>query len=293
MQYYELKNPFLTISISSFGAELRSIKDNYTDQQYLWDAEPRYWKRSAPVLFPVVGNFLNKTYRYNGQEYTMGQHGFARDNEFDLESKTEDEIWFVLRANEETKKNYPFDFALHLGYRLTERTVEVLWKVENPSESENLYFSIGGHPAFFCPIEPKAKQTDYSILFDTCKDLSCSLLNEKGAVMEEKKVMKLNGGVMPITADMFDHDALVFENHQTHKVSLLRMDKTPYVTVEFDAPVVGIWSPTKMNAPFVCIEPWYGRTDAANFTGTLEEREWGNTLEPKGVFEKSYRMSFM
>lgn len=292
MKFYEIKNTFLTVVISSMGAELRSIKDNYTDQEYLWNAQPRYWKRSAPILFPLVGNFKDKTFRYEGKEYQMGQHGFARDMEFQVETINAKEIWFVLESDEKTRAVYPLDFRLHIGYCLHERSVYVYWKVENPSDKE-LYFSIGGHPAFFCPIEPKAKQTDYSIAFDTCKHLVCSLLNEDGTIKKERKLISLVGGTLPITEHLFDGDALVFENSQTHRVSLIRMDKTPYVTVEFDAPVVGIWSPAGKQAPFVCIEPWYGRSDGEDFTGDLSAREWGNTLEPGETFEKEYRMTFL
>lgn len=292
MKYYEIKNELLTVAISSMGAELRSIKDNYTDQEYLWNAQPRYWKRSAPVLFPLVGNFKDKTFRYGGKEYRMDQHGFARDKEFQVETINAKEIWFVLESDEETRAVYPFDFRLHIGYCLHGRSVYVYWRVENPSDRE-LYFSIGGHPAFFCPIEPKAKQTDYSIAFDTCKDIICSVLNEDGTIKKERKIIQLVGGTLPITEHMFDGDALVFENTQIHRVSLMRMDKTPYVTVEFDAPVVGIWSPAGEQAPFVCIEPWYGRADREDFTGDLSEREWGNTLRPGETFEKEYRMTFL
>ena len=242
MRFYELKNEFLTVAISSLGAELRSIKDNYTDQEYLWNAQPRYWSRSAPVLFPLVGNFKDKTFRYEGKEYRMGQHGFARDKEFQVETINAKEIWFVLESDEETRAMYPFDFRLHIGYYLHDRSVYVYWRVENPSD-KNLYFSIGGHPAFFCPLDPKAKQTDYSLAFDTCKDMICSVLNEDGTIKKRRRIIPLVGGTLPITEHMFDGDALVFEYAQIRRVSLLRMDKTPYVTMEVDAPVVGIWSP--------------------------------------------------
>ena len=77
-----------------------------------------------------------------------------------MTEEAENEIWFELHETPETKEKYPFDFCLSIGYRLEGRSVKVMWKVENTNE-KTMYFSIGGHPAFVCPISGKGKQTDY------------------------------------------------------------------------------------------------------------------------------------
>ena len=141
MAEYQLKNQELTLKISSKGAEMKSLKDNKTNQEYLWHGDSAYWGRTSPVLFPIVGNYREKESVFEGKTYSMSQHGFARDMEFTLESQKEEEIWFELKENEETLKKYPFAFRLHLGYRLDGRSVEVLWKVENPNEKK-MYFSM-------------------------------------------------------------------------------------------------------------------------------------------------------
>ena len=160
-----LKNEELTLEIASHGAEMRSLKDNQTGQEYLWDADPAFWKRTSPVLFPLVGNYRDKESIYEGKTYSMSQHGFARDMDFTVTEEAENEIWFELHETPETKEKYPFDFCLSIGYRLEGRTVKVMWKVENTNE-KTMYFSIGGHPAFVCPISGKGKQTDYRLRFD-------------------------------------------------------------------------------------------------------------------------------
>jgi len=193
-----------------------------------------------------------------------------------------------LRDTAETRAVYPFAFSLKIGYRLTARCVETMWEVKNLGD-ETMHFSIGGHPGFFCP-EPKKRQTDYYFSFDTAKDLIYDKLDASGLVASDDNVLPLNGSLLPITEGMFDGDALIFEHHQAHRVSILRMDYTPYITVEFDAPLFGLWSPAGKNAPFVCIEPWYGRADRADFDGTLAEREWGNSLAAGEVFTTSYRI---
>lgn len=288
MAIYDLKNDSLTVQVNSLGAELCRIRDNYSDSEYLWSGEERYWKRFAPILFPIVGNVKDKKYTYKGKTYSLPQHGFARDMEFSLISRASDEIWFELKDDEFTRKVYPFEFSLKVGYRLTERTIETMWKVENTGD-EDMYFSIGGHPGFYCP-EPKKRQTDYYFAFDTAKNLIYDKLASSGLVASDSNIMPLNGSLLPITEHMFDEDALIFENNQAHRVSILHMDRSPYITVEFDAPVFGLWSPAKKNAPFICIEPWYGRADRADFEGTLEEREWGNHLAIGEIFEASYKI---
>lgn len=294
MSAYTLTNQDITIQISSHGAELKSLKDNRTQTEYMWGADPAYWKRTSPVLFPLVGAYKNSETSYRGKTYSLPQHGFARDMEFELLGCTEDSIWFRLRDTEETRKNYPFAFVLELGYRIAGRTVEVLWRVANPSD-ETMYFSIGGHPAFQCPLNTAGsdvpeKQTDYAIGFDSTDKIVSRMLGKEG-VTDTRLEYKLQDGILPITADLFDNDALILENDQAHRVSLIKPDGTEYLTVEFDAPLFGIWSPPKKNAPFICIEPWYGRADHEHFSGELEKREWSNKLVPKEQFEASYRIT--
>ena len=289
MSIYTLKNKEITIQISTHGAELKSLKDNHTGTEYMWCADPQYWGRTSPVLFPVVGAYKNNETTYQGKTYTMSQHGFARDMEFSLVSQKEDSIWFALEDTEETREKYPFAFHLELGYHITGRTVEVLWRVKNPSQ-ETMYFSIGGHPAFYCPLGEEGKQTDYAIAFDA-KDRVVSRLFGKGGVTDILLEYPLEDGRLSITEKLFDNDALIIENHQAQKVALVNPAGKEYLTVTFDAPLFGIWSPPKKNAPFICIEPWYGRADHENYTGGLEEREWGNELAAGETFEASYCIS--
>lgn len=286
---YELKNDALTVSIDSFGAELTSILDK-NGKEYLWCGDAKYWGRHSPVLFPVVGKPRDAKFTYEGKEYAMGQHGFARDMEFTCTKQEAQEIWFALEANEETLAKYPFAFCLEIGYRLSENTVKVMWKVTNREEEKEMHFSIGAHPAFLCPLNDGEEQTAYSIQMDA-KDnkVKYYFLNpENGLLRDQEYELKLENGSHKLVEGFFDESAYVIEKSQVSEVSLVNPQGKTYITVSFDAPLVGIWSPEKKNAPFVCIEPWYGRCDKEDFTGTLEEREWSNQLGAGEVFEKSY-----
>lgn len=288
MALFQIGNEQITIQVDSMGAELKSLKKTTARVEYMWGGSPEFWKRTSPVLFPVVGGLREGKYVHNGRVYSMGQHGFARDMEFTLKSQTNKEIWFSLKSDEKTLEMFPYEFVLELGYELCGSTVIVKWKVFCPSEQE-MYFSIGGHPAFRCPLAEGAKQSDYRLWFDADKVTAGILRN--GLMSNETAVYTLENGCMWITGHLFDNDALVIENNQAHKVSLVKPDGSPYLTVSFDAPLFGIWSPPGKNAPFVCIEPWYGRCDAKDFSGTWEERKWGQYIAAGESFEASYQIT--
>ena len=242
-----------------------------------------------------MGGLKDKTYRYGGREYTLGQHGFARDKEFELVSNSGTEIWHRLLPDESTRAVYPFEFELETGIRLFRNQVVVLWRVQNHSETENMYFSIGGHPAFLCPLKDE-KREDCEILFEGVPLLNTRML-EGGLAAKKLSQLELNKreiagktyGAVKVSEHLFDCDAYVVEGHQTREVALAGADGKIYLAVKFDAPLFGVWAP-KGTAPFVCIEPWYGRCDSVDFDGTLKEKEYINELMPGQVFSKNYHI---
>lgn len=288
---YTIKNSFITIKVDSFGAELKSLVDNKTQLEYLWQGNPVYWKRTSPILFPLVGSLKSGKYRYEGKEYFMSQHGFARDMEFELESSTEQELWFSLLYNEETLSKYPFRFQLDIGYRLMERGVKVLWKVTN-LDNQKMYFSIGGHPAFSCPLRPEEERRKCFVKLEGKGKVVSHRIVKDGLVGDIYDEYQLENGKLPVLDHLFDKDALIIEESGIQCVQLLNEMEEAYLTVQFDAPLFGIWSPVKKDvketAPFVCIEPWYGRCDRTDFEGDITEREWGNALDSGDTFEAGY-----
>lgn len=287
MAIYQLHNDVISIAVESRGAELKSLKKLDSGTEYMWCADAKYWGRTSPVLFPFVGGVKNREYRTKGRTYQMTQHGFARDMEFTLLSQNESELWFVLSSNKETLEKYPYKFTLKLGYRIEHTKVTVLWQVENPGE-ETLFFSIGGHPAFNCPLEGGSGQTDCFLDFGSTDKVTSTRISENGLALDAVDEYILENGKLALTEHLFDRDALVIEGNQTDTAALCGKDGMRYLTVTMDAPLFGIWSPPGKQAPFVCIEPWYGRCDNENFTGTLEEREWGNQIDPGQVWNASY-----
>lgn len=286
---YEISNSRLAIVINDHGAELRSIR-NTRGHEFLWQADPTYWKRSSPVLFPVVGQFREGSFEWKGRTYKMGQHGFARDSDFTLISKDDSKIKFSLKSSEKTHELYPFDFELIISYELTDSTIKVSWEVVN-TDRETIYFSIGAHPAFYCPYD----QTDSTakISFDNKNDLHYQLINEHGLCKDDVYSLKTDDGIWTFDNSVFDNDALIFPDCQANEIALLKADGTPYLKVKFRTPVFGIWSPVKKNAPFVCIEPWYGRCDSAVRALPLDRREYGNSLAVGATFKADYEITIL
>lgn len=286
-----LSNGTLSVEVSGHGAELCSIRKNGIE--YLWQADPEYWKRHSPVLFPIVGSLWNGVYRYGGEEYAMSQHGFARDMDFSLTGKSANDVWYRLEADEATLKKFPFRFVLEIGYRLEDNKIHVLWRVHN-ADSKTMYYQIGAHPAFYYPdFSPSAEFKGYFSFGKTgasvCNDLEYILIKEKGCADPAAVYRRrLEEGKLPIDTHIFDKDALILENGTVNRVTLHAPSGKPWLSLTFDAPEVGLWSPPFRNAPFVCIEPWYGRCDRADFTGEISERDWIQSLEAGETSEKSY-----
>ena len=283
-----LKNEVLTIEVSEHGAELSSIRKGETE--YLWQADPKFWARHSPVLFPIVGSVWEKKYRVGGKVYELGQHGFARDMDFTLLTHSDDEVRYRLESSEATLEKYPWPFRLEIGYRLHDNKVDVIWEVVNTG-AEEMFFQIGAHPAFNYPDYDQQTKERGFFSFDRKDGLECIRIQEKGCVDAVTKYpLDLDeAGMYPLSSDTFDViDTIMLQDSQLKKVTLLRTDGTPYLSLDFTAPVVGLWSPPSKNAPFICIEPWYGRCDRAGYEGEYSEKDWVNRLEPGEIFSSVY-----
>ncbi len=287
---HTIENEQVRCEIDSHGAELKSLVRKSDGREIMWNADPAYWSRTSPVLFPFVGGVRNNTYRHEGKEYAMSQHGFARDMEFALDSEEKDEIWFVLSDSEESLVKYPFRFRLRIGYRLEKASLKVMWEVDN-TNANRMWFSIGAHPGF--AVQELSGHAFY--LYDKANkpvsEIRNRIFGTGGCVTDRTEKISVPEGKIDISEVLFDNDALVLENSQTGRVELKDGDNELIVAVSFDAPLVGLWSPPHKNAPFVCIEPWYGRCDSESFEGELKDRDYEQGLEAGETFRSKYVIS--
>ncbi|KLD96872.1 aldose 1-epimerase family protein [Aliarcobacter butzleri] len=272
---YEIKNSFIKAQIKSFGAELNSLKKCDDNFEYIWQANNEYWARYSPVLFPIVGRLKEDSYFYKNKKYSLAQHGFARDKEFEIVQNEADFIEFRLKSDEKSLEFYPFFFELNIGYKLDKNSLIVSYKIKNKSD-EKMYFSIGAHPAF-------NTQVGDFLEFENIKTTKRYFLDEKGLIYKNQD-LNLENSKLYLDKDLFKDDALVFNDSNIKQITLKNIENKSRVKVKFDNfPYLGIWSKPN-DAPFVCIEPWFGVADEENANQKIEDKKGILSLEKEEEF---------
>lgn len=279
-----ISNSKLTASIKHAGAELFSLK-NTLNKEYIWEGNPAFWSKHSPILFPIVGTLKNNSYAINNTSYHLPRHGFARDMEFNLVSKTNESAVFSIQSDNETLKVYPFEFELQIIYTLIDSQLDIQYKVINKSASK-MPFSIGAHPAIALPGEFE----NYALKFEKKETLKYSLL-ENDLISNKTKQLETIEGQVQLNYPLFENDALIFKSLESKSLTILE-NNTPYVKVDFtDFPSLGIW--TKEKAPFICIEPWFGYSDTKENSGNLFEKEGILLLEVNQTFSSKFSIEIL
>lgn len=287
MGVHILENEFLRAAVADSGAELTSVFDKQRRAERIWTGDPAVWNRHAPILFPFVGKVMDGKYRIADREYPMKtQHGFARDMDFACISEAEDAVTHRLSATEETLARYPYDFQLTVTHRLEGKRLHVAWTVKNPGR-DAMYFSIGGHPGFLLP--EGVRKEDCAIVFPGMESLRYISASKAGYALPEVKTLSLCDGRAPYRADI--PDTWIFEDGQVRSVGIATPDQKPFVMLNCEAfPMLAVWA--NPNGPFICLEPWFGRTDDEGFCGTIDMKKGIQTLEAGCQRDISYSIDF-
>ncbi|MVF15007.1 aldose 1-epimerase family protein [Lactobacillus sanfranciscensis] len=269
-----LKNEDLTVKINQIGAELISVKNSH-QLEYIWEANPNYWKRHAPILFPMVGRLKNDEYNYDGKTYTMYQHGFARDSKFEIIDSNDTKVIFLLKSNSKTMKIYPFRFELFVTYILVGDTLQIQMLVKNQDE-HFMYFSIGAHPGFKVPINPDEESySDYELVVKPEKNYSLIELNKNGLTTSNQSKFSIDGNPIKISHELFRDDARIFDVEANKQTTFTLKSKKSHHGVSLTAyknKYFGVWSTYLTKSEFVCIEPWWGIADSENSTGFIRNK---------------------
>lgn len=269
---YTAENEFFTLGVKEMGAELTSLKSKKTGIEYIWEGNPDIWYGQSPILFPVIGRLLDDKYRLDGKEYPMEKHGIVRKKPFKLVEQTNDSLTFLQSDDEESLKIYPYHFDLYVTFKLNGNALEVSHKVVNKNDCV-MYYSFGAHPGFNCKIG------DY-LEFDN--NQACVLneqIDEESYLMDNQVELLKNEKRITIEKNTFDHDALILSGYTDKVISLKSDDHNRVVRFNFDSPVLGIWA--KPNAPYVCIEPWWGINDNHVKRADLSEKRGIMSLNPQ------------
>ena len=286
-----LENNALRISVSDHGAELCSVMDRQSGTERIWTADPAVWNRHSPILFPFVGKVNGGRYRIQDQEYSMKtQHGFARDMDFICEEMTDSSVTHSLTYTEDTLKIYPYAFGLQVRHSLdpdNERILHIDWVVENRGDKEML-FSIGGHPGFLMP--PDVRKEDCFIVFPGREELVYFQVNKEGFAIPDKEYhMTLADGCAAYQENI--PDTWIFSGQEIRSVGIAGPDHRRFITMDCEGfPMLAVWA--NPQGSFICLEPWFGRTDDAGFTGTLEEKTGMERLSPGASESIRYSVEF-
>lgn len=280
-----LENSDYKIGILAHGAELRSVINKATNREYIWQADASVWNRSSPVLFPFVGRLKDDKYLYKGKTYHLPQHGFARNCNFDVIEHSSSKLILELKANDESLMNYPFQFKLKLIYVLQENALALSYRVENTGDEE-LFFSIGAHPAFV--LDEDLEQ--YFIQFEEEERFNRHLL-DAGLINHHQEPVFMQKNVLKLRKEYFEQDAIVIKDMQSSTLSLVNHQGKKIVSLSADQfPYYGIWS--KAPYPFICFEPWEGVADAVDSTGELTQKEGILQLLSSEVFLRGITFRF-
>ncbi len=266
---YSAENSKFTLAVKEMGAELTSLKSKETGIEYIWCGNTDIWYGQSPILFPIIGRLLNDKYTLDGKEYSMEKHGIVRKKPFTLVEKTEDSLTFVQTDDEQSLKSYPYSFELKVKFQLTENGLKVTHTVVNKNDSV-MYYSFGAHPGFNCEIG------DY-LEFNKDNSLVTERIDHESILIDETFPVAMDGNKIELIKDLFVDDALILSKFNSDSISIKSNSHNRVVKFDFDSPFLGIWA--KPNAPYVCLEPWWGVNDSYHKVSDFSEKRGIMALE--------------
>jgi galactose mutarotase-like enzyme len=280
-----IENEQIRIAVRDQGAELTSLFDKRNNIEHLWQADPQFWEWYAPTLFPVVGRCLNDQIEIGGKKYPMEKHGFARRSDFKLVEQDSDLLHFVLSASNRTLVIYPYHFDFHIFYEIKQNYLIQTFEIENTGP-EAMHFQLGGHPAFAVPFLPGEAYEDYFIEFEKDTVLDRENINTDGFFDSSISNVINGSNRLPLEKDMFANDAIIIKDLNSRKVTIGSNENPRRLSVEFPSfNYLGLWA--KVNAPYVCIEPWLGCADTAGKPTSFKDKEGILSLAAEDKFQAS------
>jgi galactose mutarotase-like enzyme len=274
-QLVTIGNGRLTAIVAAKGAELQSLVPA-DGRDVMWTGDADVWPWHAPNLFPIVGALDNDELVHQGVRYPMKQHGFLRHSPCELLETGPEACTFRLIDNPDTREQYPYAFALTIGYRIVDDRLECTFTLHNPDKVP-LHASIGVHPGFRRPLGNTARDS-HVVLFDQPERAPIRRLGGR-TMAADPRPTPVEGRILNLRDALFDEDAVIFDRLVSRKVTY-GAPGGPAVEIEFaDFPDLGIWAKPGIS-PFVCLEPWQGMASPAGFAGDFSEKPGVVALAP-------------
>lgn len=287
----KLQNDNIELTVSNHGAEIHSLFDKRTCTEYIWQGDPTYWHWHGPICFPITGRVHDDTYTVDKKLYHLTVHGFARDFDFNLLKKTENNFIYELKYSDETLKIYPYKFSLKIEYILQSNGVEVLYSVEN-LDDKDIYFGIGLHTGYNCPMDKNDDFEDYEFILEKEETLYRNFL-ENGIMSNNTEPFLQNEKIIPVTKELFKRDIIFMQNVQSKSIVLKSKKSNKAIKVSYkNFDHLGLWTKPQ-GAPFICIEPWKGLADKKDVHVDFSQKDGNNCLKPSETFKCSYKIEIL
>ena len=275
----------LTASIDTTGAQLMSLRKG--ESEYLWQGDPNWWPRRAPILFPIVGVLKDSKAESAEGTISLARHGLARLTQFEVVEQSASSVTLQLKSTEETRKSYPYDFALKLIFSVAGDTLTQTYEVTNPSDVV-LPFALGAHPAFNIPIPGvEASSLDqYHLLFTrSWTSYGPSITDEGLCDYTTPQRLIVDSDTLPLSWELIDREkTITLEDVPDRRITLAASTEAPSeahgIQMDFEGfDYLGIWSAAP-GCPFVALEPWCGIADTVDCDGIFEHKPGIISLEP-------------
>lgn len=244
-----IENSFFKAAFLQRRVEIRSLIDKKFEKELMWQANLAYWSKTSPVLFPIIGVLKDNKYIFENRQYKLTKHGFTRDLIFEIVAQNQNQIIFKLTDSEKTRVYYPFSFELNIKYSFEECSLK----------AEDLWFSLGVHPAFVIETNIPSNYQDYYLTFDKDEELSLNPL-VNNLLGPTTYIQKSNQSKLNLSYELFRNDALIISSLKSREVVLKNTKDEIGLKFSFsNFNYISIW--VVPGADFVCLEPWSGFPD--------------------------------
>lgn len=224
------------------GCQLHGLELFYLDKATFENPNANI-RGGNPILFPICGQLENQAYEWNGQSYSMANHGVARTAVWEVvTTSAEDDasITIRLQSNEDTLRVYPFAFELTFTYVLQDGQLHTRQQYRNLSEAAAMPFYAGFHPYFAIDSD---KKIAYEIEATRYLDYNDNMEKPFTGVID------LEGLVESVCLLDVKKSEISFPVREGARVRLTYDDIFKYMV---------LWS--VKDRPFVCVEPWMAMT---------------------------------
>ena len=278
-----IENELMICTIESEGAEIRSLIDKASGEEYIWQIDKSVWASSSPVLFPAIGKIKSDKIVFNDKYYAMPKHGIIRYNDSLTFNKIGDsKCTFTLTSSQKTLKQYPFNFIFSVSYELVDKRLIMTFHIEN-TDSVPIYFACGGHTAYACPLGPHVNLSDYVIEFPEQFNFVSNTLGDSGLLSDRTRKIDSKQNTLSLSETLFNEDALIFSDIEFSSVRLRKKNEEKGIVVRFPGyPNLALWS--KPGADYVCIEPWLGLPDRESESLDITQKSSYKSIEPDSKF---------